>query len=218
MARRRDALTRPRVIAAATAVADRDGLTALTMRSLASELGVAPMAVYHHVPNKEAILDGVVDAVFSEITLPDVGGDWRTEMRMRAASAREVLRRHPWAVGLLESRAAPGPATLTHHDTVIAAFRAAGFSVRQTAHAMAVIDSFVYGFAVQEASLPFDDSESLDEVADGILDAETAERFPHLTELATVYVLEPGYSFGDEFDLGLDLILDGLDRLPRAAG
>ena len=213
MARNRPPLTRDTVISAAIAVADRDGLAALTMRSLASELGVAPMAVYHHVPNKEAILDGLVDVVFAEIELPVVGGDWRREMRARAQSARAALLRHPWAVGLMESRTSPGPATLTHHDAVIATYRKGGFSVADTAHAMAVLDAYVYGFALQEVSLPFDDSDSLEEVADGILDSEAVDRYPHLTELTTEHVLQPGYDFGQEFEVGLDLILDGLERL-----
>jgi AcrR family transcriptional regulator len=135
--------------------ADRAGIGALTIRSLARELGVKPMSLYHHVAGKGEILDGIVDLVFSEIDLPAPGGDWQAEMRRRAASARRALGRHRWAIGLLESRANPGPATLRHHDATIGTLRAAGFSVAATAHAYALLDSYVYGFALQEASLPF---------------------------------------------------------------
>ena len=148
-------LSRERVLRGAIAVADAAGVGALTIRSLAQHLGVKPMSVYYYVANKDEILDGIVDLVFSEIDLPSPGGDWRSEMRRRAISARRVLRRHPWAIGLLESRKTPGPATLRHHDAVIGTLREAGFSVEMTAHAYALLDSYVYGFALQEAALPF---------------------------------------------------------------
>lgn len=146
-------LSRERVLQGAVAVADKGGIAALTIRSLATELGVKPMSVYHHVANKEEILDGIVDTVFSEIALPEIGGDWHEEMWKRAASAREAMRRHPWAIGLVETRTGPGPATLKHHDAVIGTLRKAGFSVEMTAHAFALIDAYVYGFALSEASL-----------------------------------------------------------------
>jgi AcrR family transcriptional regulator len=180
------------------------------MRSLAQELDVKPMSLYHYVANKDEILDGIVDLVFGEIDLPSADGDWRHEMRRRASSARAALRRHPWAIGLLESRANPGPATLRHHDATIGALRAAGFSVELTAHAYALLDSFVYGFALQEASLPFDGPETAADVAAPMMAQFPAGAYPHLVELATEYVLQPGYDFGDEFEFGLALILDGL--------
>ena len=155
--REREPLSRERVLRAAVAVADAGGIAALTIRSLAQELGVKPMSVYHYVANKEQILDGIVDIVFSEIELPQIGGDWREQMRLRAHSARASLRAHPWAIGLLESRANPGPATLQHHDATLGTLRAGGFSVKQTGHAYALLDSYMYGFALQEASLPFGD-------------------------------------------------------------
>ncbi len=124
----RDSATRPRlsrerVLQGAVAVADAGGIASLTIRSLAAELGVKPMSVYHHVANKEEILDGIVDIVFSEIELPTIGGEWHSEMRRRAASAREAMRRHPWAIGLVETRTSPGHATLKHHDAVIGTLR-----------------------------------------------------------------------------------------------
>src|SRR5450631_2277245 len=143
-------LSRDRVLAGAITVADAGGIGALTIRSLAQELGVKPMSVYHYVANKDEILDAIVDLVFGEIELPVPGGDWRSEMSRRASSARQVLRRHPWATALLQSRTNPGQATLRHHNAVIGTLREAGFTVEQTAHAFALIDSYVYGFALSE--------------------------------------------------------------------
>lgn len=205
-------LTRERVLQGALSVADSGGLGSLTIRSLAKELGVKPMSVYYHVANKDEILDALVDIVFGEIELPVPGRDWRSELRRRAHSARQVLARHRWAIGLLESRSSPGPANLRHHDTVIATLRGAGFSAEMTAHAYALIDSYVYGFALQEAALPFEGPESLGEVAEPIMELMGAGEYPHLVEMATSYYMQPGYDFGDEFVFGLDLILDGLER------
>jgi AcrR family transcriptional regulator len=205
-------LSRERVLRAALAVADAGGLASLTIRSLAHELGVKPMSVYYHVANKDEILDGIVDLVFGEIELPSAGGDWRTEMHRRAVSAREVLRRHPWAIALLQSRANPGPATLRHHDAVIGTLRRAGFSVRMTAHAFAMIDSYLYGFALSESALPIHGPEALAEVAGTMMQHISAETHPHLTEFSTEHVLRPGYDFGEEFEYGLELVLDALSR------
>ncbi|TDW54554.1 TetR family transcriptional regulator [Kribbella pratensis] len=205
-------LTRERVLTAAVGVADAGGIGALTIRSLAQELGAKPMSVYYHVANKDAILDGIVDVVFSEIELPSPGGDWRSELRRRAASARQVLRRHRWAIGLMESRTTPGPATLRHHDAVIATLRAAGFSLEMTAHAYALIDSYTYGFALQEAGLPFEGPDTVAPVADSIMEQFAAGDYPHLVEMATGYYFKTSYDFADEFDFGLNLILNGLSN------
>jgi AcrR family transcriptional regulator len=208
----RPRLSRERVLWGAVAVADAGGLDSLTIRSLSKSLDVKPMSVYYYVANKDAILDGIVDLVCSEIELPEPGGDWRTEIRRRADSARRVLRAHPWAIGLMESRTSPGPATLRHHDAVIATLRAAGFSQALTAHAYALLDSYTYGFALQEAGLPFEGSDTVADVAEPIMERFSTGEYPHLVEMATDYYLRPGYDFGDEFEWGLDLILDGLDR------
>jgi AcrR family transcriptional regulator len=205
-------LSRERVLLGAVAVADAGGITGLTIRSLAQELGVKPMAVYHYVANKSEILDGIVDVVFAEIDLPPRNGDWQNEIRQGAASARAALRRHPWALGLLESRKTPGPATLRHHDTMIGTLRAAGFSVEATAHAYALIDSYVYGFALQEAALPFDGPETVADVAEPMMGDFDEGEYPHLVEMATGFILQPGYDFGHEFEIGLNLILDALTR------
>ncbi len=208
----RPRLSRERVLECAVAVADEGGLSALTMRSLARELGVKPMALYYYFATKGEILDGIVDLVFDAIELPAVGGDWRQEVRRRATSARRELRRHPWAIALLESRSTPGPATLRHHETMIATLRAAGFSVPMTAHAYALIDSYVYGFAVQEAALPFPGPATAGAI-DPIVQHLSADQYPHLVELAEEHVLRPDYDFGIEFEFGLDVILDALARL-----
>ena len=170
------------------------------------------MSLYNHVASKSELLDGMVDVVFSEIGLPagDVG--WKPAMRQRAISAREALARHRWAIGLMESRRSPGSATLRHHDAVLGCLRGAGFSVELTAHAYSVLDSYIYGFALQEASLPFDSAEEAPELAQEIAGQLPAGKYPHLTELAMGHVLQPGYRYGDEFEIGLDLILDGLER------
>ncbi len=209
-------LNRNRLLRTAIGLADSAGIAALTMRSLAHELGVKPMSLYHHVANKEEILDGIIDEVFSEIELPSDEGDWRSAMRHRAISARGVLARHPWATPLMESRANPGPATLRHHDAVIGTFRRAGFSIELTAHAYSLLDSYVYGFALEEASLPFD-TETAPEMAEAILAQFPSDQYPYLAELAYEHVLQPGYDYAHEFEFGLELILDGLDRLLHTA-
>jgi AcrR family transcriptional regulator len=203
-------LTRDRVLQGAVTVADAGGIAGLTIRSLANQLGVKPMAVYHHVTNKDEILDGIVDIVFGEIDLPVVGGEWQAEMRRRAHSARRVLRAHPWAIPMLESRTSPGPATLGHHDAMIGTLRSAGLSMALAAHAYAVLDAFIYGSALQEASLPFEGPDGVGDVAEPIMELMSPEAYPHLVEMAVGYYLKPGYDFGDEFDFGLDLILASL--------
>lgn len=206
-------LSRERVLRGAVTIADAGGLAALTMRSLASELGVKPMSVYHHVANKDAILDGIVDLVFGEIEWPAADGQWRSEIRRQAISARRVLRRHPWALGLLQSRTTPGPATLGHHNAIIGTLRGAGFSVEMTAHAYALLDSYVYGFALSEASLPINGPDTVADVAESMMRQFSADAYPHLIEFSTEHILKPGYDFGNEFEFGLSMILDALERL-----
>lgn len=207
---KREPLSRERVVAAAVALADEQGEAGVTMRALAARLGVEAMSLYNHVASREDLLNGMVDVVFGEIDLPRASTDWREAMRARAASSRAVLRRHPWAVGLMDSRSQPGPATLRHHDAVLGALRAGGFSVAMAAHAFSVIDSYLYGFVLQELSMPFTSPTEFDEVAGDILGDMPADAYPHLTELITQHVLKPGYQFADEFEFGLSLILDAL--------
>ena len=208
----RPRLSRERVLKSAVAVADAGGIASLTIRSLAAELGVKPMSVYHHVANKEEILDGIVDLVFAEIELPTIGGEWHSEMRRRAASAREAMRRHPWAIALVETRTSPGYATLKHHDAVIGTLREGGFSVAMTAHAFALIDAFVYGFALSEATLPFNGPDTVPEVAEQMMAQFSPDDYPHLVEFSVEHVMMPGYDYSEEFEFGLSVILDGLAK------
>jgi AcrR family transcriptional regulator len=201
-------LSRERVLDGAMAIADARGIGSLTIRSLAQELGVKPMSVYHYVANKDEIIDGIVDRVYGEMELPSAEGDWRAEMHRRCTSAREVLGRHPWAIPLLQSRTAPGPATLQHHDAVIACLRGAGLSVEMTAHALALVDSYVFGFALSEAALPIHGPESVPEIAEAIMQRFATGAYPHLLEFSTEHVIKPGYDFGEEFEFGLGVVLD----------
>jgi AcrR family transcriptional regulator len=209
----RTRLARERVLLAAVALADEGGFAGLSMRKLGQQLGVEAMSLYNHVANKDDLLDGMVDVVFGEIGLPQSCDDWKTAMRQRAVSARAVLARHPWAIGLMESRSRPGPATLRHHDAVIGCLRGAGFSIAMAAHAYSLLDSYIYGFALQQASLPFKTSEETIEVAADILGQFPTDEYPHLAEMAVQHIMQPGYDYAHEFGFGLDLILDGLERV-----
>jgi AcrR family transcriptional regulator len=213
---RRAPLSRDRVLRAAVTLADESGIGALSMRKLGQVLGVEAMSLYNHVTGKGDLLDGMIDIVFGEIGLPSGDEEWRQAMRRRAISAREVLGRHRWAIGLMESRRSPGPATLRHHDAVLGCLREAGFPVDLTAHAYSLLDSYIYGFALQEASLPFDTGDEAAQVAQDISAMMPGGEYPYLTEMAVVHVLQPGYQYGDEFETGLDLILEALER--AAAG
>ncbi len=217
-AKPRTPLSRERVLLAAVAFADESGIAALSMRRLGEALGVEAMSLYNHVANKDQLLDGMVDLVFGEIDLPAGGANWKTEMRDRAQSARQALRHHPWAISLMSTRTSPGPATLRHHDAVIGCLRAGGFSIPMAAHAFSALDSYLYGFALQEATLPLGDTEEeTSEVARTMMAQVPADEFPHLTEFTIEHILKAGYDYGDEFEFGLDLMLDGLERVRDAA-
>jgi AcrR family transcriptional regulator len=213
---RRAPLSRDQVLRAAVTLADEGGIGALSMRKLGQALGVEAMSLYNHVADKSDLLDGMIDVVFGEIGLPSGDDGWKQAMRGRAVSARAVLGRHRWAIGLMESRRSPGPATLRHHDAVLGCLREAGFSVELTAHAYSLLDSYIYGFALQEASLPFDTGEEAAQVAQDISAMMPGGEYPYLAEIAAVHVIQPGYQYGEEFETGLDLILDALER--AAAG
>ena len=216
--KRRTPLNRERVLSAALALADQGGFESLTMRNLAKEVGVEAMSLYNHVANKDDLLDGMIDLVFGEIELPSTDVDWKTAMRRRAVSTREALNRHRWAIGLMEGRSSHGPANLSLHNAVLGCLRAAGFSMEMTVHAYSVQDSYIYGFALQERDMS---SESADDFA-----AEAQRQmhdyqavladYPHLVEVVGGYVAKAGYDYATEFLFGLDLILDGLDRLRDA--
>ena len=208
-------LSKERVLGAAVALADAQGVEGLSMRKLAQELGVVPMALYKHVANKDELLDAMVDVVVGEIDPPAGGTDWKTAMRRRVLSARGALLRHPWASRVMESRASPTPAVLAYMDSMIGMFRAGGFSIDLTHHAMHAMGSRLLGFS----------QELFDETADvgPGMDAETlrelAGAFPHITELVVAIthdqasVVGVGCDDQFEFEFALDLMLDGLERL-----
>jgi AcrR family transcriptional regulator len=207
----RTALGRDLVIQMAVTLADAGGFDSLSMRKLAEELGTAPMSLYRHVANKEDLLDGMVDVVFSEIDPPAIGADWKKELRKRGLSAREVLRRHAWAIGIMETRMSPGPASAEHHNATMGCLREAGFSFRDAVHAYSLLDSYTYGFALQEKTIPFETPEESAEMAKATL-GEMGELYPYIAEVAMEF-RKSGYDYAQEFEFGLDLILDGLKRL-----
>ncbi|QCB52578.1 TetR/AcrR family transcriptional regulator [Rhodococcus sp. PAMC28707] len=206
----RNSLTRERVVACAVTLADRDGVPALTMRALADELGVRPMAIYNHVANKEDILDAIVDHVFGEVYLPVADGVWSEELARRSRSLRLALGRHPWATALMETRVSPGEATLTNHEAVLDVLLSNGFSLSAAAHTYAVVDAFVYGFALQESMLASIDIPSS---AQAIRDAMDLTKFPRMAQFAGEHVMQPGYSFADSFEVGLAMVIDGAGAL-----
>ena len=191
-------------------------MEALTVRKLAASLGTAPMTLHYHVQSKESLIDAMVESVFAEIEVPPEDTDWKQAIHLRCVSARTVLGRHPWAAPLMESRLSPGPANLGHHNAVVGCLRQAGFSVELAAHAYAVLDSYVYGFAFEEATLPGQDDVELGPIADQMAGLLDSGPYPYLSELAREYTLRPGYRFGDSFEFGLGLLLDGLERALRA--
>ena len=214
----RTPLSRERVLQTAIALADEHGLEAFSMRRLADRLGVAAMSLYHHVPNKDQWLDAMIDVVFSEIELPSTEDEWKTAMRKRAVSTLAALNRHRWAVGLMEGRSSHGPANLRLHDAVLGCLRGAGFSIETTVHAYSMQDAYIYGFCLQEADMasrtPADfAAEAKRQMA--AYEAALAD-FPHLLEVVGGHVAKVGYDYDSEFLYGLDVILDGLERLLEA--
>ncbi len=209
----RPRLNRQTVLKTALELADRDGIDALTMRKLAQKLGVEAMSLYHHVANKVELLDGMIDLVFAQIELPTQENNWKSAMRDRAISALKVLIAHPWALSLMESRSAPGAANLRHHNAVLECLRANGFSVAATAHAYSILDSYIYGFALGQINLPFQTADQAADVLETMMVQMTPSEYPYLMEIAVEHVLKPGYSYAGEFEIGLDLILEGLERL-----
>ena len=201
---------------AAVDLADRDGLGALTMRRLGSELGVEAMSLYKHVANKEEILDGIVELVVGEIEIPSDRAEWKEAMRRRAISAREVLSRHSWAIGLLEARDSKGPTTLLYLDSILGNLRSAGFSIENAAHAFWVLDSFVYGHVIQETRLPINPSAKEGEAMGSNVEQITRDEYPHLLEIGE-HALRSEYSVDTEFEFGLDLILDALEQSGTSA-
>ena len=210
-------LNRERVLAAAVEIADERGIGAITMREVASRLGVEAMSLYNHVANKDDILDGIADRVADEFDLPADAGDWREAMRRRARSAHEVFTRHPWAPMLFDSRESSGPSRLRYHDWVLGTLTAAGFSLEGAVRAYSLLDSYVYGFGIQQFNMTADGDASPEERAEGILAAIPADVYPHLHRMA-VHAMTHGYDAEADFAFGLEVILDGLERYRRSEG
>jgi AcrR family transcriptional regulator len=203
-------LTRERILEAAIDLADREGLGALTMRRLGAELGFEAMSLYKHVANKEAILDGILEEVVGRIEIPSQGAEWREAMRRRAISARDQLSRHSWTVGLLESRGSKGPTVMRYLNAILGNLTSAGFSIENAAHAFWLLDCYVYGQVIQETSMspttPEEPAGSASTVAENMVG-----EYPHLIAMYE-HAQTFGYTFDGEFEFGLDLILDGLER------
>jgi AcrR family transcriptional regulator len=205
-------VNRDMVLRAALDLADRGGLESVTMREIGREVGVEAMSLYRHVQDKDEVLSGIVDLVFAEIELPADGTDWRAFMRARAISARAVLARHPWAIGLLDAQTRPGPLNLRHHDRVLGALLGAGFSSRMATHIYSLVDSYVYGFALQERSMPIATPESAAGSAETILARTPSDEYSNLAAVGRE-LIDSRYDYGTEFEFGLDVILDGLAHL-----
>lgn len=208
-------LSRDHVLESAVALADEGGIEALTIRELATAMGTKPMSIYRHVPSKEEIVDGMVDRVFAEIERPSTDGDWLAALRQRCVSAREALNRHPWAAPLMESRTSPGPETLGHHDAVVGCLRRGGLSWQAVADANAMLDAYIYGFALLEASLPRQAEGEFVGTVEEIASALDADAYPHLVGFTVEHVFQPGYEFSDTFEVGLDVILEAVNGFAR---
>lgn len=208
-------LTQAAIVDAAVALADQNGVEKLSMRSLARNLGVEAMSLYHHVANKTELLAAMVDVVFTEFYHPHIGQPWPDEMRQRAVTGRAVLLRHRWAIGLTDTIRQPGPASLAHHNATLGCLRAGGFTVRQAAQAYAVLDSQLFGFVLQEQSLPEVTSESIRSLGGNILAANSSADLPYLAEIYQDVLALPGYEFGHDFNFGVELVIEGLGRILR---
>ena len=206
----RPPVTRERAILAAVDLVDAGGLDSLSMRKLAGALSVEAMSLYYHVQSKDDLLDGMMELVLGELSSPEIGAEWRPALRARADSTRAVLKRHPWAIPLMDTRSTR--ATLHHHDATIGCLLAAGFTLAMINHAVSILDSYTVGFALQETALPFDEHGDISAVTEEIMAQQEmmGDAFPHLARMATEHVLQPGYAYGNEFDYGIELLLDGI--------
>jgi AcrR family transcriptional regulator len=211
---RRARLSRELVLRAALEIADEGGLEALTMQRIGRRLGVEAMSLYRHVRNKEDVLDGIVDLVFGEIELPGDDVDWLSALRRRATSTREVLGRHHWAVGRMESRVQPGPANLHHHDAVLGILFGAGFSSVMATHAYSLLDAYIYGFVLQESNTRVNTPGALSEVTSDVMGQMGEDEYPHMQRVGRELMVA-GFEFGSEFEFGLDLILRAIEQLPK---
>jgi AcrR family transcriptional regulator len=203
-------LSRERILQAALCLADQDRLEVLSMRKLAHVLGVQAMSLYNHVAHKDDLIDGIVDRVVSEIVVPDLTVDWKTAMRRRAISAHAVLLRHPWATMALMSRVNMGPAMLRYVDATLGCLREAGFSFEMADQAWNALDSHIYGFTLQKLNFPLEAAE-YSQVAEQGLSLIPADKYPYLNQL-THAVIDRRYDGLHDFEFGLELLLDGLEK------
>jgi AcrR family transcriptional regulator len=208
-------LSRERVLRAAITLADEGGIEALSMRKLAKELGVEAMSLYNHVANKDDVLDGIVDAAWSEIVMSTGEADWKTEIRETAISAHETLLRHPWASGLW-MRQKPGPARLRYGDSLLGCLRNAGFSKNLTYHGYHIIESYIMGYTFQVLSVRAVDTEQFEDIAASFVRGEFSAEYPHFTEHAVQHI-NADHDDVSAYELGLDLLLDGLEKLRDTA-
>lgn len=211
--KRRSPLSREAIVAAAIELCDEKGFNALTMRALASRVRVEPMSLYHHVANKEELLDGVIDAIFAEMEIPLPGDDWKDALRRRTHSARSVLASHPWSVPLLDSRTTPGvgPEMFAHHNAVVGSLFDAGFSPSLVGQAYIVLDSYIYGFVIQEDSFTGELTEENPDLAED-MHAALAEEYPNIGRMLQNHLEGPGFEFDKMFEFGLEIIISGLER------
>lgn len=198
------------IVAAAAAVADRSGIAGVSMRTVGKELGVEGMSLYHHLKGKDELLDALAGWVFEQIELPPARAEWRPAMEQRAHSARRVLRSHPWAIAMLESRPEPSGQLLRHHDRVLGWLLDAGFSAALATHAFSAVDAFIYGFVLSETTLPF---EARADAERGFAErvAPDPAVYPNLARCLADLLSDGGYAYADEFDAGLGLILDAVE-------
>jgi AcrR family transcriptional regulator len=204
-------LSRERILIAAIHLADKNGLESLSMRKVAQELCVQAMSLYNHVANKDDLLDGIVDIVIGEIEVPDLGVDWQTAMRRRANSAHEVLLRHPWATTPIVSRINVGPAMLRYIDATLGCLCEAGFSFEMVDRAWNAIDSHIYGFTLQELNFPIETTKYA-KTAQEYISKIPSDKYPYMNRL-THHIIDGYYDGIADFNFGLELILDGLDKL-----
>ncbi|MCQ1994231.1 TetR/AcrR family transcriptional regulator C-terminal domain-containing protein [Arthrobacter sp. zg-Y1171] len=212
---RRPRLNRDAVLRAGVELADQVGTDGFTMRTLADELGVVPMALYKHVANKQELLEGMVDLVWAEVTEPESARGWKQAVRDRAASLWTALVTHRWAVGRMEAAGRPGPESLRQHNAMLGCLRQSGFTFRAAVHVMSLLDAYVYGFALQQKTLSFETPEESAEAAADTLNGESAEvaaRYPYLLEVVGE-LAKQGYDYDAEFNVGLDVLLDGIETL-----
>jgi AcrR family transcriptional regulator len=210
-AARRKPLSRDRVLRAAIRLADESGLESVSMRKLGQVLQVEAMSLYKHVANKDDILDGIADLVVGDFEVPSIDADWKAAIRGSAISAHQVLLGHPWASSLIESRLNAGPARLRYLDAMIGVLAAAGFSMPTVQRAIMALDSHTYGFVLQELAWAFD-VEDAPELAATFARGLPAGDYPNLVAMAEMAAATP-HGVSADFEFGLDLILDGLERL-----